>query len=161
MDRIKIWMFYFRDFLVRNFMVSPKGLIYNKQLIYLIGINNLVYWILRIIPFYFTRTLLGLFNIKIIYKIDSIYNLTNINHNHIIPIIFEFLFVKADENQENFTSKIKYYNGNIPLHFIISENNFEDYIKIKIKYLKEAKIIDKNIDISNFIDFPIYKLFEN
>lgn len=160
MNKIYLWLFYSRDFLVRNFMVSSKALIYNKQLIYLKGLNNLLYLIFRLLPFCFVRTLLYLFNIGIIYKQDSIYNITNIQHNHIIPIILLFLFIK-DDNEKDFTSEIKYYNGNIPLHFIIYENNLKEYNKIKIKYFHKGKLIDKIFNINDFINSPIYKIFEN
>lgn len=164
MDKIKIWLFYLRDFLVRNFMVSPKALVLNNELIYFIGIKNLLYWIFRLLPFCFVKTLLGLFNIGIIYKLDSIYNLTNIQHNHIVPIIFNFLFVNDNGNNEirnDFTSKIKYYNASVPLYFIIKENNLKQYNKIKIKYLNKGKSLEKNINVCDFNYLPIYKLFEN
>jgi hypothetical protein len=160
MNKIYLWLFYSRDFLVRNFMVSSKALIYNKQLIYLKGLNNLLYLIFRLLPFCFVKSLLYLFNIGVIYKQDSIYNITNIQHNHIIPIISSFLFIK-DDNEINFISKIKYYNGNIPLHFIIYENNLKEYNKIKIKYFNKGKLIDKIFNINDFINLPIYKIFEN
>ena len=160
MNKIYLWLFYSRDFLVRNFMVSSKALIYNKQLIYLKGLNNLLYLIFRLLPFCFVKSLLYLFNIGVIYKQDSIYNITNIQYNHIIPIISSFLFIK-DDNEINFISKIKYYNGNIPLHFIIYENNLEEYNKIKIKYFNKGKLIDKIFNINDFINLPIYKIFEN
>ncbi len=162
MNIIKTLLFYSRDFLARNFMVSPKALIYNNQLIYFNGIMNLLYLMFILLPFGFIRILLGLFNIGIIYKLDSIYNLTKIQQNHIVPIIFDFLFIKdCNEHIEEFTSHIKYYNASIPLNFIIDENTLVDYKKIKIKYLNKGKMIDKILDISDFINLPIYKLFEN
>jgi hypothetical protein len=164
MDTIKTGLFYSRDFLARNFMVSPKALIYKKELIYFSGIKNLLYLMFKLLPFGFVRILLSLINIGVIYKLDSIYNMTKVQQNHIIPIILAFLFVKDkddNENSEEFTSHIKYYNACIPLNFIIDENNLVDYKKIKIKYLNKGKMIDKILDISNFINLPIYKLFEN
>lgn len=159
-----LYMFYFRDFLVRNFLVEPKALLYDNQLFYLNGKKILLYWILRLLPFCFVRTLLGLLNIGIIYKLDSIYNLTNIQHTHIIPIILNFIFIKDNETseiEEDFSSMIKYYSGNIPIYFILMENNLEEYKKIKLKYLNKGKLIDKTVDVCNFINLPIYKLFEN
>lgn len=161
MDIINIWMFYFRDFLVRNFKVNPKALLYNNELFYFNGIKLSLYYLFRLLPFCFIKTLLALFNIKIIYKLDSIYNLTNIQQNHIVPIILQFIFEKDLESDKDFTLIIKYYNSNIPLQFILKENNLEEYNKIKLKYFNKKKIVDKVVDIDNFIKLPIYKLFEN
>jgi hypothetical protein len=157
-------MFYFRDFLVRNFMVNPKALLYKNKLIYFNGMNKFLWLLFRILPFYFVKTLLGLCNIGIIYKLDSIYNLTNNQQNHIVPIILNFLFIKENnglEIKEDALSKIKYYNCSVPLHFMIQENNLEDYNKIKIKYLNKGNLVDKIVDINDFIKSSIYKLFEN
>lgn len=164
MDRIKLCMFYSRDFLVRNFIVNPKALHFNNELFYLNGMNTFLWYIFRLLPFCIVRTLVGLFNIGIIYKLDSIYNLTNIQQNHIVPIILNFVFIKENNSSEikqDFSSQIKYYNGNIPFHFVIKENNLEEHEKIKIKYLNKGKMVDKIVDINNFIKLPIYKLFEN
>lgn len=164
MDIIKIWVFYFRDFLVRNFMVNPKALLYNDELFYFNGIKLLLYYLFRLLPFCFIKTLLGLFNIRIIYKLDSIYNLSNIQHNHIVPIILQFVFeaeLTEITYEKDFTTIIKYYNSTIPLQFIITENNLKDYKKIKLKYFNKEKIVDKLVNINNFIKLPIYKLFEN
>lgn len=153
------WVFYTRDFIARNFMVSPIGLLSNGQITFLTGINYLFY---RILPFGFVKFILSeLFNIGIIYKLDSIYNLTNHSNNHIVPIILDFTFVGSNgANKENFLGKIKYYNSNIPLIFIIKENNLEEYNLIKLKYLNCGKIIEKLVEIKPNITNPLYKLFD-
>jgi hypothetical protein len=164
MDTIKLWLFYLRDFIARNFMVLPMALIYNNQLIYFNSYKYIIYLIFRLLPFGLIRILLELFNIGIIYKLDSIYNITNIRNNHIIPIILNFYFIYEHNNCEikkDFLSNIKYYNGGIPLNFITNENNLQKYRKIKIKYLNKGKILDKLLDINDFSELPIYKLFEN
>ena len=159
MNRLYRCLFFSRDFLARNFLVSPMALLYKNQLINFRGIKYLLF-LLRLFPFGLIRVLFELFNIGIIYKLDSIYNLTNNKHNHISPIIMNFSFLK-DNNVENYTSKIKYYNISIPLEFILlNENSLQGYEKIQIKYLKNGKMNDKTINISDYVKLPIYKLFE-
>lgn len=159
MNRLYRCLFFSRDFLARNFFVSPMALLYKNQLINFCGIKYLLF-LLSLFPFGLIRVLFELFNIGIIYKLDSIYNLTNNKHNHISPIIMNFSFLK-DNNVENYTSKIKYYNISIPLEFILlNEDSLQGYEKIQIKYLKNGKMNDKTINISDYVKLPIYKLFE-
>lgn len=175
MNIILIWLFFVRDFIVRNFMVSPKAIQYNDKLIYFISYWQILYYFLRMLPFGIIRTLFGLFKISIIYQLDSIYNITNVKNNHIIPIMLKFNFIKnhhkeehrqtpeslSDPNSFDFLSQIKFYNGNIPLSFVINNNNLNYYQKINLKYVKKGLFIDKLIDVSNYVNQPIYKLFEN
>lgn len=164
MDRVKMWIFYLRDFLVRNFMVESKAIINKNQITYFNQINFVFYLLIRILPFSLVRTIFGLFNLGVIYKLDSIYNVTNNVYNHILPIILGCQFIGIENSKEiidDMSSKIKYYNANIPLNFIIKENNLEKFKKIKLKYLNKGKLVEKSIDINDFKVYPIYKLFEN
>jgi hypothetical protein len=169
METIKLRLFYCRDFFVRNFMVDTKAIInnnqtINNQIIYFEGLKSILYWIIRILPFGFIRTIFGLFNLGLIYQLDSIFNITCTQDNRILPIILNCSFIKTVNSKEiihDLSSKIKYYNGNIPIRFIIKENNLEKYKKIKLKYLNKGKLIEKSIDINDFINYSLYKLFEN
>lgn len=159
MNRLQRCLFYSRDFIARNFLVSPIAILYKNQLINFRGIKCLLL-LLGLFPFGLVGVLFGLFDIGIIYKLDSIYNITNNKNNHISPIIMNFSFLK-NNNVENYTSKIKYYNTSIPLEFILfNETSLRDYEKIQIKYLKNSKFFEKTIDINDYNKLPIYKLFE-
>lgn len=162
MDKIKLWLFFLRDFMVRNFMVSPKALLLNNlKLKYFKGFYYLFYLFIRILPFYFVKKIFGYFNISVIYLLDSIYNISNMeNRIHIVPIILNFQ-VESESSINDLSSKIKYYSGNIPLAFILENNNIKKYSKIKIKYLTNGKIVDKVVDLDEHtIDsIKLYELF--
>lgn len=155
MNKLQKCLIYSRDFFVSNWMVYPKALIYKNRIIYFTGVYILLYFIIIIFPFCFISYLLKLFNIDIIYKLDSIYHTSFNELFHIIPIIFNFSF---DDN--DFTLKIKYYTSNIPIKFIIDEYNLHSYKQIKVKYFMNSKILDKTLDIDNYIDSRIYNIFE-
>jgi len=161
MNKIKILLFYFRDLIAKNYMVSSKALIYDNQLIYFYGMEKILFFIFKLFPFSFIKILLNIFNIQAIYELDTIYNITNIKQHYISPMIYSFLFVKDNTHIKNFTTQIKHYNTSIPLKFIIYENNLECYNNIKIKYLNNNKIISKTLDINIFINSPIYNLFNS
>ena len=142
-------------------MVSPHALLKNNNIYYLTNFWILFYILLRLIPFSVTTYFFNKMNISIIYKLDSIYNITNIKQNHIMPFILNFQVMTYYKNIPYFidiTSLIRYYNGNIPLNFILKNNKVNNFSNVKIKYLANGKTNEKILNISND---PLYKLFEN
>ena len=94
-----------------------------------------------------------------IYKKDNIYYITNIKSHIIIPTIMTFIFTDYSGNENNMTSKIKYYNSSIPVNFIIKYNNLEHYNNLLIKYMSKGKIINKTIYKTEFSNKLLYELF--
>jgi hypothetical protein len=149
--------FNIRNLFFMNFMIRPHALVYNKKLIHLSGFYNLIYYFIKSFPFNLIKILFNFFNINIIYKVDSIYNITGVSNNYIMPIVLEFIVIKNDNSLT--LSNIKYYNSSIPLSFILINNKLFKYDKIKVKYLNKGKIKEDVLYINDYYNEPLYKLF--
>jgi len=168
MNQVKLYLFNLRDFIARNFFVSINALVYNHEIYFLDKYLKIIYIFLRLVPFGLLQVIFNLLNIQIIYKLDNIYNITNIKQNHILPIITSIIIESNDlyttsdinkNNSYNLTSKIKYYNSSIPIYFLLKNNNIKNCNNIKIKYFNKGKIIEKNInDINDINKLLIYNL---
>jgi len=139
--------------LISNFFIEINGLILENNKILLI--NGLFKYIFYFFPF---RLLNYLKFIKIIYKKDSFYYITNLKINIIIPLILNLTF-HNENNIINMTTQIKYYNSSIPFKFFIINNNLNNYNMITIKYMSKGIIINKELCINNYYDKLIYELF--
>jgi len=142
-----------REMLISNFFIEINGLILENNKILLI--NGLFKYIFYFFPF---RLLNYLKFIKIIYKKDSFYYITNLKINIIIPLILNLTF-HNENNIINMTTQIKYYNSSIPFKFFIINNNLNNYNMITIKYMSKGIIINKELCINNYYDKLIYELF--
>jgi hypothetical protein len=149
--------FNIRNLFLMNFMVRPYAFIYNKKLIYLSGFYNLIYYFIKLFPFNLIKILFNFCNINIIYEVDSIYNITGVSNNYIMPIVLDFIAIKNDYSLT--LSNIKYYNSSIPLSFILMNNKLLKYDKIKVKYLNKGKIKENVFYINDYYNEPLYKLF--
>jgi hypothetical protein len=145
-----------RNFLVSNFFVNINTIIINNKYIH---IDNyfLLFFILKLIPFYFYKSISKNYDINFIYSYDNIFNITNIKKNYILPIIINYTFIN-DTKIFNF-NQIKFYNSNIPFNYIIDKYNLHDFNQIKINYLYENKSINKILYINEYKDKKIYDLF--
>jgi hypothetical protein len=157
-DNIISYGFYLRNIIARNFFTIPYAIQYNNNLYW---INGPLYLLVKTLPFDIWRLITQWFQVPIIYKIDDLYSLTWVKSNYIIPLIMEFDLLGKDDQIIRLKSKIKYYNGNIPLIFIIKNNNItHDYTQIRIKYISKGIIKYKIITINDNLDKPLIKLFD-
>ena len=162
MNRIKLYLLKTRDFFVRNFNISLYGIKKKDTIFYRNNLIKILSFVFKLIPFTFIIALFKLFNYQLIYLQDDIYQISNIDNNHIIPIIFKFVIKKYNSNNDegiDLKYIFKYYNSSIPLNFLLFNNKLEKYWFIEIKYLKHGKIIEKIIDINKYINLPLYSLF--
>ncbi len=152
-----------RDFIVRNYFVSIYACIYNKEIYW---INKYkIFYLLKLFPFGILQMLFTLFHIQLIYKVDNIYNITTQNHTHIMPIILNFNACDIDDNNDiiykkDLLSDVKYYNGLIPIEFLLLNTNEQNCNQLQIKYFNKGKIIDKKLNIDKHKKDLIYELFE-
>ena len=130
---------FFQNILINNFYIKIHALKYNNYLYY----TNII-----LIPFIPIKMLLNFFQIDIIYSIDNLYFITNC-YNIINPVIFKFEILDSNKDIINITKKIKNYNGMIPLNFIL-KNYSVDPMYIRINYLCDEVIVEKEIQINNF-----------
>ena len=155
-----------RDFFVRNFFVNVIGFKKEDFYIWLIDknlINFLIYFILLVAPFTFTKIVCDIFEYDIIYCYDNIYQITNTKTTHMIPVIFEFKAYHCDEPKclYDLTPQIKYYNSSLPLNVFSILNIPSECTDIKLKYLENCKFKDKHIKINDHKNSLIYELFKN
>lgn len=147
--------------------------------IYAIEHNNIIYYtynnLILLIPFNIIKKILNYFNIDIIYNISDIFFTTKSSSNIINPVI-SFDIIHADRliinnifnnnnilisesnididkyilEYINITNKLKTYNNNIPIIFIMNMN-LKDSNMIRVKYINKGKIIYKYLYIDNNI----------
>jgi hypothetical protein len=156
--KIYLWYLYFRDIIVRNFWVNIKGIHYKNETYHISELSTFFY-LLRLFPFFMISYGAKMLNTHIIYKIDNIYNTTLLNEIRMLPIILEFQIVDNNNKIYNYTSKIKMYDGRIPIIFIIKNFNIKNPLFFKIKYIHQGKIITKDINYES--NKLLYNLFQN
>ena len=150
--------------MVQNFFVKICCVKYEQKYysIYNEGGSNVFYYLFMLIPFVFIKYFFNLLNCEIIYKLDNIYYITNVTHNHILPIIITIEATNQySYNKIDITEKIEYYNPSIPINFFITNNKLLNYDFINIKYIHKSKTIEKRININESKKYLIYNLFEN
>lgn len=148
-----------RDFFIGNFCVNIYSIEYKNN--YYDVYNNYKYFILlflKLIPFTLLKIIFEYNNINVIYKLDNIYYKTNLLKNfHILPLILDIYI-----NNQSLKYNIKFYNGIIPIHFILNNNNinfsYDDFLHIK--YFKYGDIIDKKLLIKDILHEPFYNIFK-
>lgn len=160
---IKLYFLKIRDFIISNYFVNIYSIKY-KNKYYDIYNNYYIYFLLllfKIIPFYFIKNICQYFNISLIYNFDNIYYITSLKKNyHILPIISKFAVINNLE-MIDLTSNIKYYSSNIPVIFILKNNNIIEYNTIHIKYIKLGEVINKQILLNEYyINTQLYNLFK-
>ena len=165
---------YLRDIIIKNFGVCIIGF---KKIDNDININNdndndnyiwisdytysyLFNIILQIVPFIIIVFISNFYGYHVIYKYDSIYDITGTKENHILPIILHF---EAFNNNNplklyDLTDQIKYYNSSLPLHVFCKLNIPSEYDSIKIRYLIRGKTYNKDINIIEYKNNLIYTL---
>lgn len=131
---------YLRDLFVNNFSVSLKSVEYKKYRFS----NSYLFFILRLIPFYFLKSLFNFVGIKYIYLMDNIY-FSNYCTNKILPIISS---VEATGNlkKKDITSIIKTYSYTIPFWYIIENENLKDFDKFQFKYFAKSTFETKQFN---------------
>ena len=141
---------YLRDLFVNNFSVSLKSVEYKKYKL----INNYLFFVLRLVPFYLLRMLFNFLGIKYIYLVDNIY-FSNYCNNKILPIIIS---VEASDHftKLDITSIIKKYSylqkietigdaymvvGDIYRHELNYKLVIKEIILLGLEFIKEIKNI--------------------
>jgi len=125
---------YLRDLFVNNFSVSLKSVEYKKYKF----INTYLFFILRLIPFYFLKSLFNFIGVKYIYLMDNIY-FSNYCNNKILPIIIS---VEASDHftKLDITSIIKKYSYTVPFWYIIENEHLKEFKKFQFKYFAKSKL---------------------
>lgn len=159
MNQFLLYLLNIRNFFAKNYLVSIQALYYDKKILYFKNYLCILQIILRLLPFQLVSSCLAYYNIQVIYKLDSIYNITNVKETHILPIISKFDFV-SDTSGRNFFPNIKYYNSALPLSFILDTNELNSYQYIKYKYMSKGKFYDKTIDIETYKLLSLHDLFK-
>lgn len=158
MNKLNLYGFYIltylRNLIKTNFFVNVVSI--KKQYTYY-TLRNPLYFIIKLTPFIFVKFLGYLFNFQIIYNIDDIYFITNTNKNVIIPLITNLRVHGYDII--DVTSKIKYYNANIPVFFFLLNNNINQYCYITLDYISKGKPISKIFKIRDIVNYNINDLF--
>jgi hypothetical protein len=172
MNFILFYLFYLRNLVVRNFMITPEAIVYYDKVIYFSGFYNIIYFFIKLVPFDLIKLISNFFNIKFIYKMDNIYHInSNTSSTHILPIILDINIAnKHDDNKVPIT--FLYFNSNIPLSFVLKKNDLHNnfftfkktlfnfnYDRIMISYIISGKINHKVCYINDYFNSPIYKLF--
>ena len=137
-----------RQFFVNNFCISIKSIEINKLFI----TNYILLFLIRLIPFYFIKTL----KLRCIYLLDDIY-FSNYSENlSINPLTISFDLSNGIEIisvKEN----LKKYNFSVPFWFFIKNEKLENYSIFKIKQFVQGKIISKE----GFIEINKDKLIKD
>jgi len=151
-----------RNIIIKNFGVCIIGFKNNDNYIWLSDYtyNYLFNTILRIVPFIIIIFISNYYGYHVIYKYDSIYDITGTNENHILPIILQFEAFNSNNPLKlyDLTDQIKYYNSSLPLHVFCKLNIPSEYDTIKIKYLIRGKTYNKDINIIEYKNNLIYTL---
>jgi hypothetical protein len=149
-----------RNFLINNFFVDIKCFKKEDKFIYLDNQKIIYKYLLMIIPFYLIKSIANKYNYDIIYKVDNIYNITNIKENHIIPFISN-CSVYSNNSVIDITKDIRYYNSSIPLCFLIYNCELFKYDTIKITYMNKGNKLYTEINLNNIdtTNFLLYNLF--
>lgn len=125
-----------RNFLITNFSVSIKSLQINKFIIK----NNILFYLMKIVPFYFLKRIFNLLKIKYIYLMDNLYFSNYSEETKIMPLLIAF----NTDNDINLMENIKKYNFNIPIWFFLLNENLNDINSLKIKYFHKGKMNNKD-----------------
>jgi hypothetical protein len=144
---------YLRDLFVNNFSVSLKSVEYKKYKC----INGYLFFILRLIPFYFLKSLFNSLGVKYIYLMDNIY-FSNYCNNKILPIIIS---VEASDylTKIDITSIIKKYSYTVPFWYIIENENLKEFKKFQFKYFSKSKLEIKLFDKDTIQNKLIQEIF--
>ena len=130
---------YLRDLFVNNFSVSLKSVEYKKYKFF----NTYLFFILRLMPFYFVKTLFNFLGVKYIYLVDNIY-FSNHCSNKILPIIVSA--EASDLTKKDITSIIKKYSYTVPFWYIIENENLKEFKNFQFKFFAKSKFEIKLFD---------------
>jgi hypothetical protein len=146
----------FREFVVNNFSITLKSVEKNNYKYY----NSYLFYVFKIIPFFFIKLMFSWLNIKYIYLIDNIY-VSNYGDFRITPTILN-VFLLNDENDTfkiNFTTTLLKYNGTVPFWYIIENEKITNFQKIQFKYFSKGKMENKTFDILEINNKLLYEIF--
>ena len=146
----------FRNNFVSNYNVNILYM-YNND-IYIDLSESYIKYLFFFIPFSLVTYLLTP-RFNIIYKMDNLYYITTNTTMKIYPII---LSVKVKKNNIiDITSKFKLFNMLIPMWAFVNIIKLDiDLIDIiEFTYLLKGKMINKNINITEVYDLPLYSIF--
>jgi len=129
-----------RDLLITNFSVKIMTLQYKDLIIQ----NNILFFLLRILPFTLLKFFFKLNQVKYIYYMDNLYFSNYTEDLKISPI---FLSIKTDKDL-SLIDNFKKYNYNIPIWFFLQNENLNNVNYLNIKYFQKGKVNEKNIDIN-------------
>jgi len=140
-----------RDFFISNFSVSIKSLQIKK-----INIRSkLLFLLLKLIPFYFLKTIFNLFNIKCIYLMDNLYFSNYLSDITITPVL---ITIESDTNI-SLMDNIKKYNFNIPISFFLENENLKTINSIRLRYFHKGKMNTKEYSLYNTEDKLLSDIF--
>jgi hypothetical protein len=149
------YLLYFREVFVKNFCISTRAVQINNIIIK----DSLMFYLLRLIPFYFIKNIFYFLNIKCIYLLDNIYFSNYSNNFSIKPIFLSFEILN---NYETISIKetIKKYNLTVPFWFLLHNEKLQKYDRFKIKFLLKGSIVIKEGSIDEYKNKLIEELFQ-
>lgn len=139
------YFIFLRDLLVNNFSVSLKSIEYSKYRL----TNNYLFFICRLIPFYFLKVCFNFFKIKYIYLVDNLY-FSNYSNNKIMPILTS-VEVYNNNNKMDITTIIKKYSYTVPFWYIIENEKLKEFEKFQFKFFTKSKF-ETRIFETNYIE---------
>lgn len=146
------YLLFARELFVKNFCVSIKAIQVRKLIIK----ETILFYILRLIPFYFIKNIPY---IRCVYLLDNIYFSNYSNNFSIKPMFLTFELINNNEIT-SIKETIKKYNLSVPFWFLLSNEKLECYDKFKIKFLLKGSIINKEGNIDDYKDKLIEDLFQ-
>ena len=129
-----------RQFFVNNFCISINAIEINKTII----TNYILLFFIRLIPFYFIKTL----KLKCIYLLDDIYFSNYTENLSINPLTISFDLYN-DSEMISVKENLRKYNFSVPFWFFIKNEKLENYSIFKIKQFVGGKLINKEGFIEN------------
>ena len=143
---------YIINYLYTNILLLVR---FDKK--YLTYDNNIILFMLNLLPYFIVENLLCIFNINYLYKKGDIIYYSKKTKFKLSPII---LGVFLNSNNENINIKNIYnkYGNNVPLQLMFKNENLlvNDEDSIFIKYITSGKICEKSFNYKkNKLNFKI------
>ena len=154
------YIFNIRKFFVNNFVYTVKAVEINNYKLS----NTYLFYIFKNIPIFLLKYIFNTYNIKYIYLIDNIY-ISNYGNFRIIPIIINVKVFDDDNicntsnDETNISIHIKNYTGNIPMWYIIQNENLNKFQKIKFKFFSKGKMTDNIFNLTEINNKLLYEIF--
>lgn len=141
-----------RNYIINYFYTNILLLVrFDKK--YLVYDNNIILFMLNLLPYFIVESLLCIFNINYLYKKDDIIYYSKTNKFKLSPIVLGVFL-----NSNNIKNIYNKYGNNVPLQLIFKNEKIlvNDQDSIIIKYISSGKISEKSFNYKkNKLKFKI------